>query len=97
MYHGGNNSGPQNMGLRLSTDTGTGVTGWTADVRNPVLVGGATGAWDDRQCGNDFKFVRYRNAPGNPFTGALWGVYRGRKAGTLTDGLVGRARSALTI
>lgn len=91
MYHGGNNSGPQHMGLDRSTNVTDGSDSWVAEPTNPVLVCGAAGDWDDRQCGNDFKLARYHNVPGNPFTGALWGVYRGRKTGTFTDGMMGRA------
>jgi hypothetical protein len=91
MYHGGNNNGPQHMGLDYTGNITDGSSGWAADSRNPVLVCGSSGAWDDRQCGNDFKIAKYHNKPGNPWTGALWGVYRGRKTGTFTDGMTGRA------
>jgi hypothetical protein len=91
MYHGGNNNGPQHMGIDITGNITDGTTGWIADTRNPVIVCGTTGAWDDRQVANDFKLVRYKNQPGNPFTGKLWAAYRGRQAGTIADGLTGRA------
>lgn len=95
--HGGNNNGPsvggplRRMGRVTCTDTATGVTGFTKDPSNPLVQCGASGSWDDKQSGNDFKLARYHNAPGGPFGGPLWGTYRGSKVGgAFTDGLMGR-------
>jgi hypothetical protein len=82
-YHGGNNSGPRQIGVLYSTDGFTGQT-FVRDAGNPLLTVGSAGAFDDKLLA-DLKWVQ------SPNTGQWIGFYRGVKNGSAqTDGTIGR-------